>query len=422
MKKNYIKMNDGNYLSIGNIIEVIKKVADNKTATQSEIFLTIFNVNNFNNTTINNYCIGYRPVPIELKNKYYNLKEKYITDKCIYIDIVLSIINILENRINKIDNNSIELINNNKKLKDVINSLIEIAIKDINIKNIYINNIKKMNNYEAIIELLNYGILENMQPIYKQDINIKINKNELNDYLKIKLYFGQSYINSLIGLAKKDNMYACAELGSLEFDGFISGFKNYNKSYEYYLKAARKNHPKACFMIANLMLTNKIKFNFDIMWKYLKKSIKLDSAAGYNTLGLCYLKGINPKKVIDINKAKEYFVLSSEYGYVYAFNNLGKIYENENNIEEAIKYYKISADMNESWALNKVGEYYRKKGDYKSAFIYYNKAIECPINEVCLYAYYNLAKFYYENGNKCVNIKRDTKKAKEYYSKSKIKE
>ena len=30
-------------------------------------------------------------------------------------------------------------------------------------------------------------------------------------------------------------MYACAELGALEFDGLISGQKNYEKSYEYYM-------------------------------------------------------------------------------------------------------------------------------------------------------------------------------------------
>ena len=242
------------------------------------------------------------------------------------------------------------------------------------------------------------------------------------DYLKVKLYFGQSYINSSIELSKKDNMYACAELGSLEFDGLVSGVKDYVKSYEYYLKAAKKNHPKACFMVANLILKNKIEFNFDTMWKYLNKSIELDSAAGYNTLGLCYLRGINPDKEIDIEKAIKYFTISSEYGYVYAFNNLGKIYENNNDIEEAIKYYKISADMGESWALNRVGEYYRKNNDYKTAFMYYQNAINAPINEICLYAYYNLAKYYYENGNNCVNIKRDSKKANEYYKLSGIKE
>ncbi len=408
-------MNEGNILSLGNIINTIKSIADNKNASQSEIFSCLFNTNNINNTTINNYCIGYRSIPLEYKQMYKNM----YFNKDMFLDIFTSIINILDNRIYSKD---IDVINSNNKLKDVINSLILVCKKDKNIKKSFIDKIKSLNNYDAFMELLYYGIVENNQPIYKQDINIKINKSELDEYLKVKLYYGQSYISSLITLSKKENMYACAELGSLEFDGLVSGEKDYNKSFEYYIEAANKNHPKACWMVANLMLSGKVKMDFDTMWNYLNKSIKLGSAAGYNTMGLCYLKGINPENKIDINEAKKNFIIASEYGYVYAFNNLGKIYEDEGNIEEAYKYYKISADMNESWSLNKMGEYYRKMGDFKTAFMYYNKAIDSPINEVNKFAYYNLAKYYYEKGNICANIDIDSKKAKDYYNKAGIKE
>ena len=413
MKKNYIKMNENNYLSLGNIVNIIKKIANNKSATQVEIFSCIFNINNINNTTINNYLIGYRPIPIELKNIYSNLLEEYKNNKEIYINIILSLICILENKVIVRNDNTLNEINSNDKLKSVILELINISKKDKNINKEFINKISNMNNYESFIELLNYSILNNIQPVYTQDINIKINKEELNDYLKVKLYYGQSYINSLINL--KDNMYACAELGSLEFDGLVSGKKDYKKSFDYYLIAANKNHPKACWMIAYLMLNNKVKMDEEVMFKYLNKSIKLGSAAGYNTLGLIY------KKEGKLDLAKKNFIIASELGYVYAFNNLGKMYEEEGNIEESIKYYKISADMKESWALNKVGEYYRENNDFKTAFIYYNEAIKCPINEVCKYAYYNLAKYYYENGNNCVNIDIDKDKAKKYYLLSGIK-
>ncbi len=417
MKKNYIKMNNEDILSLGNVIITIKKIANNNNASQREIFSSIFNVNNVNNTTINNYCIGYRAIPLEYKKYYSDL----MNNKNGYIDIILSIMNILDNTIYVNNSKALDKINNNIKLKNVIIKLINIAKKDKSIKNSFISKIKSLDNYNAMICILNYAVLDNIQPVYSQKMNIKINKSELDEYLKIKLYYGQSYISSLISLSKKDNMYACAELGSLEFDGLVSGTKDYNKSYEYYLKAASKNHPKACWMVANLMITGKVKMDTNVMWKYLNKSIELNSAAGYNTLGLCYLKGINPEGIIDIEKAKEYFIISSEYGYVYAFNNLGSIYEKNGDIENAYKYYKISADMNESWALNKMGEYYRKQSKFDIAFMYYNKAIECPINERNNYAYYNLAKYYYENGNICVNIKRDSKKACEYYLKSGIK-
>lgn len=417
MKRNYIKMNDNdNYLSLGNVINTIKKVSNNKNAMQTELFCTIFNVNNVNATTINNYCIGYRAIGLEYKKVFVDLKRKFEQDKSIYIDIILGILSIMDDIIYVKDGSSLELINTNKKLNEVIKELLIIAHNDKHIEKETINNIKKLNNYEAFIELLNYSILENNQPVYTQSINIKINREELNEYLKIKLYYGESYINSLIELSRKDNMYACAELGSLEFDGYISGKPNYKKCYDYYYKAALKDHPKGCWMVANLMLTGRVKLEFDTMWKYLNKSIELGSFAGYNTLGLCYLRGINKQNKKDLNEARKNFQISAEHGYVFAFNNLGKTYEEEENIEEAIKYYKVSADMNECWALNKVGEYYRKKGDLKTAYIYYLKATESPITERIKYPFYNLAKYYYENGCEEANIKKDTTKAKELYS------
>ena len=416
MKRNYIKMNDNdNYLSLGNVINTIKKVSNNKNAMQTELFYTIFNVNNVNATTINNYCIGYRAIGLEYKRIFIDLKRKFEQDKEIYINIILGILSIMDDVIYVKDVSSLELINTNKKLNEVIKELLIIAQNDKHIEKETINSIKKLNNYEAFIELLNYSILENNQPVYTQSINIKINREELNEYLKIKLYYGESYINSLIELSRKDNMYACAELGSLEFDGYISGKPNYKKCYDYYYKAALKDHPKGCWMVANLMLTGRVKLEFDTMWKYLNKSIELGSFAGYNTLGLCYLRGINKQNKKDLNEARKNFQISAEHGYVFAFNNLGKTYEEEGNIEEAIKYYKVSADMNECWALNKVGEYYRKKRDLKTAYIYYLKATESPITERIKYPFYNLAKYYYENGCEEANIKKETTKAKELY-------
>ena len=408
MKKNYIKMNNGKKLSLGNIINTIKEISNNDNANQTEIFCSIFGINNVNSTTVNNYCIGIRAIPIEYKKIF---EDNYQNDKLAYN--IVSILNVIDNKI-YVDDNPINLINSSKKIQEVINKLLEISKLDENISSI--DRFIKENNYETIKELLYYAIIENKQPIYSQPINIKIDKNELNEYMKLELYWGQSYISSLIELANKNNMYACAKLGSLEFEGEITGKPNYQKSYEYYLKSANKNHPKSCWMIANLMLTNKIEYDFDIMWKYLNKSIELGSAAGYNTLGRCYLTNKNKENKQDINKAKYYFQIASDLGYVFAFNNLGKIYESDNE-EEAIKYYKISADMNNSWALNKVGEYYRKRNNLETAFIYYKKAIECPIKEVCKYAYYNLAKYYYEVGNKQLNIEKDEIKAREYYDK-----
>lgn len=408
-------MNDNkNYLSLGNIFNLIKDISNNKnTAMQSEIFCSLFNVCEINNTTVNNYCIGYRPIGIEYKKVYIDLKQKCVDDYSIFIPIILSLLSILEEHIYKTNDNSLDIINNNFKLNKLCQELLEIAENDEHIDSTFINKINKLldnnNLYEAIIEFLSYAIIDNIQPLYIQDINIKINKQELEDYLKVKLYEGISYITSLQELSKKNNMYACAELGSLEFDGLLSGKVNYEKSYEYYLKASSKNHPKACWMVANLILTNrigKIDYYFDIAWEYLNKAVNLDSSAALNTMGNCYLNGLTPDKKRNKNKAIYYYKQATELGYVYAYNNLGKIAEADNNMDDAIKYYEISADLGESWALNKVGEYHRKKNDLKRAFVYYLKSSQCPIKERNYYSYYNLAKYYY--------LKEDKTKAIEY--------
>ena len=412
MKKNYIKMNNNDkYLSFGNIVRIIKKVSNNKNAMQFEIFASIFDVNNVNNTTINNYCIGIRAIGLEYKKIFL---DKYRDDKRLFLTNVLSIISILDDKIYFIDDNSYNEINHNQKLSEVIKELLLIASNDEHISAEFINNIKLMDNYDAFIELLNYAINNNKQPIFTQDINIKINIKELDEYLKIKLYYGVNYISSLIELSRKNNMYACADLGSMWFDGSINGKSDYNESYKYYMKAANKNHPKACWMIANLILTKRVNYDFDTMWKYLNKSIELGSAAGYNTMGLCYKNGNNIDNIVDLEKAKYYFNLACDYGYSFAFNNLGKIYEEENNSEEAFKNYSISADLGDSWAQNKVGEYYRKNGNIELAYMYYCKSISSPIKERCAYAYKNLAEYFYKSGCEELKILKDTNKYKEY--------
>lgn len=391
-------MNDGKYLSLGNLFNLIKEVSIGKSAMQSEIFCVLFNIKDINNTTVNNYLIGIRAIGIEYKKIYIDLYKNYENDKDVFFEIIVSLISLLDEKIYNINDVNYNYINSNHNLIELCIKLFNISKNDVNVP-LEFNNmidyyIKNNMYYESIIEFICYAVIKNVQPIYEQDINIKINRKELNEYLKVKLYEGVSYIKSLILLSKKNNMYACADLGALEFDGEVSGVVNYDKSYEYYMMAALKNHPKACYMVANLIYKRKVNYDFDTMWKYLNKSIKLGSNAGLNLKGLCYLNGVNPSNKVDIRKAIKYFELSSKSGYTYAFNNLGYIYEKDNNTSEAFKYYKISADLGDSWALNRVGEYYRKQGDLDKAYIYYKLSDECPVNERCKWAKYNLDKYY----------------------------
>lgn len=87
-------------------------------------------------------------------------------------------------------------------------------------------------------------------------------------------------------------MYALAELGSLEYSGLITGKVNYESCFNYYLKAAKKNHPKASWMVANLIYYKKISgYTTEFAYEYINKAIKLGSIAAINTLGNFYYNG-----------------------------------------------------------------------------------------------------------------------------------
>ncbi len=414
-------MNDGkNNLSLGNLFNIIKQNSKVKeSSVQQELFCSVFNISDINKTTVNNYLIGYRAIGLDYKKIYIELKEKYKIDKNVFIKIFCNLLCILEEKVYKVDDINIEIINNNLKLRSVCNSLITLSKSDVSVSNCFTDTVIGLYNddnlYECFIEFLFYTILEKKQPVFIQDIDKNIIKYELDEYLKINLFEGISYITSLIELGKKDNMYANAELGSLEYSGLISGSVNYENSYKYYLSSAKKNHPKSCWMVANLILMNKVEEkSIDIMWEYLNKAYKLGSIAAINTIGKCYMSGVNPKKVVDVDKALEYFKKASENGYSYAYNNLGLYYESIGNEELALKYFKLSADLYNSWALNKVGEILRNKGNLEMAYFYYLKSIESPLSERNYYGYYNLAKYYYLVGNEELNIKKDLNKAKEF--------
>ena len=358
--KKYIKMNDcGSYLSLGNIFTTIKNIASNKnTAMQTELFCTFFNTNNINNTTVNNYCIGYRAIGLEYKKIYSDKYIKYKKDSCVFYNMMLNLISILDEHIYKSDIIDYDLINNNKKLNEVITNLLIIVDNDFNITDDLHKKIQDLydenNLYACFIEMLTYAILYNKQPIYNHNIEIDIKDNELIEYLKINLYEGISYITSLKELSKKGNKYANAELGSLAFSGILNNKKDYLLSYKYYLASANKNHPKGCWMVANLILTNRvgsIKKDFNTLWKYLNKAVELGSIAALNTMGNCYLNGINPNKEIDVENFKINIV---DYSYVVNQKNLSLyVILNIDGIVDVSEKEKIKSD-NEVLEINKL--------------------------------------------------------------------
>lgn len=432
MSKAFIKLNTNDeHLSLGNLFRIIKELAKNKSAAmQTELFCTMFEIRDINDTTVNNYCVGARNIGSDYKQIFINKNKKYQQNHNIFCNTILDLISVIDGVIYHDKENGIDFINNNanayylsKKLYNIAKNDKQVSRELIDIIKDYLNN-KKI--YEALVEELLFIVLEKKQPIYDSDSKKEVLEDILNDtsisaaslqeYLSLKLREGINYDYSLKLLADSNNAYACYEIGCNEFYGYVKGTPRYSEALKYYLIAADLNHAGSCYMVARIYIDGlvglKTKQELEKGYNYLNKAIELDNVAALNKLGTMYLEGVYPLKK-NLKKALECFKKASEANYVYAFNNLGKIEENNNNLDKAMEYYKKSADLGESWACNKYAEYLRcEKQEIEKAYDYYNKATLVNYHNVYYYAYYNIAKYYLLNGNNLVP--KNQNKALEY--------
>ena len=426
MVKKFIRMNNNNnQLSLGNFIKIVKNNSLNKQlSNQSDIFCIIFDIDDVNESTVNNYCIGARSISNEYKKIYIKIKNEYKNNKKQIQKIIGNISNIINGILN--EDTKIEDINKNTNLKKVCVTLYNISKNDKAVTKEFSDKIKeyidKCDLYNCIREALIYIVLEHKQPIYISDkinekietflYNTNISFESLEEFINMHFEDGINYDYTVRKLAKKNNPYALFEMGMSEYSGKMTGTPRYNKAFEYFATSAKYNHPRAKYIAGRMLLEGKVgnqtKEEIEQGLTYLKQAEKLNNIASLNVLGKYYMNN-------DIEKAKKYFKKAAEHNYVYAYNNLGKIYELEENYEKALEYYLKSADLEESWACNKVGEMYRlgigTKIDLLKALEYYNKALNAQIEYIENYAKYNLAKYFYMNGNYKINIEKDEEKA-----------
>ena len=98
MKKKFIKMNNNqNQLSLGNFCKNIKELAKNKSVgNQTEVFYCLFNVDDVSDSTVNNYCIGYRAIGSEFRQKYISYKNHYMQNPEIFDEVIIGLLSILD--------------------------------------------------------------------------------------------------------------------------------------------------------------------------------------------------------------------------------------------------------------------------------------------------------------------------------------
>ncbi len=437
MQKKYIKMNNNDeHLSIGNLFRIIKDSSKNKmSALQSEMFCTLFDLEYINDTTVNNYCVGCRSIGAEYKQTFLNKERRYEKEKIEFTDNIIGLINIMDGVVHSDIKDKIQFINESDSALSLAKKLYNLAKNDKQIINEFTNRLYQFINdkkiYDCLVEELIFIVLHKKQPVFEDELKKEVFETVLNDtsissidlqeYLSLKLREGINFDYSMKKLAESGNAYANFEIGSNEYYGYFTGSPRYDEAFKYLDRAAVMNHASANYMIGNMYIRGLIgsKSNEELKcgYEYLVKSYDLGNVAASNLIGNMYRDGIYPLER-DLDKAKEYYERASASDYAYAYNNLGKIEENNGNIKEAFKYYLISADLGESWACNKVGEYYRTdivERNMEKAFYYYNRALESNYKVLCNYAYYNLAKYFYIEGYANVVLKKDENMALEYY-------
>ncbi len=430
MKRAYIKLNcDDNHLSLGNLFRIIKELSKNKTnALQTDLFCILFDIYDINDTTVNNYCVGIRSIGDKYKQIFINKRKKYEKNHKVFTDMIIDILSVIDGK-NYSVRKPIDFINCNEKLIALAKKLYNISKNDKQVPNdfsdqlsLYINN---NDIYECLVEEICFVIIDKKQPLVESELKRGVLEDILNDtsisasdlelYLSLKLREGINYDYSMKELAKTGNAYANFELGSNEYYGYVKGYPRYDMAYSYLLVAANQNHPTANYILASMyingLINNQSKEDLEEGYKYLEKAYSLGNVASINLMGKMYLRGIYPLKE-NHNKAKELFLLASESNYAYAYNNLGLLMELDANLFDALSFYLKAATLGESWACNKVGEYYRKTGNKRKAYDFYIKAIDGNYQNICYYAYYNLAKYYYQNGFN--EIRKDKDKYIEY--------
>ena len=131
MKNTYIKLNNNdNHLSIGNLFNIIKKISKNKSgAIQTELFCILFNIDNISETTVNNYCTGFRAINYTYKQTYINYQKKYQNNKEILLSTITNLLSIIDGII--YNNLSISELNNLDSLKILIEKLHPLVKNDI---------------------------------------------------------------------------------------------------------------------------------------------------------------------------------------------------------------------------------------------------------------------------------------------------
>jgi TPR repeat protein len=256
--------------------------------------------------------------------------------------------------------------------------------------------------YEKAIKLGNNDALVNLRELDKI-LNEKINE-QIGELLK-KADNGDDFSINRLGLIYRDGI------------GFVT--KDYNKSIEYFEKAANFGNRESLNNLAKLYLDGKlVKQDYVKAREYYIRAAEMNDINALYNLGIIYENGLGIEK--DYAKSLEYYVKVKQLGVLWNIkNDLERIDKLIKIPQEICKLEKLAND-GDSKAANKLGLTYKngiKLGlqytiypDYTKAREYFERAVE--LNNTA--ALVNLGELY-ENG---LSVNKDYDTARCYYERA----
>jgi TPR repeat protein len=141
---------------------------------------------------------------------------------------------------------------------------------------------------------------------------------------------------------------------------------NINEALRFYKMAAIAGHPRAMYMVSEILDDKKYEHkNKELSFHWLKKSADLNFNFALANLGLCYLNGDRVKK--DYEKAFIYFSGAAIQNIPLAQNNLGSMFVNNLGKEKddvaALAWFLISAANNYELALSNISFLQKKMSE-----------------------------------------------------------
>ena len=210
------------------------------------------------------------------------------------------------------------------------------------------------------------------------NLKIKLNKKEINKYLKEKAFA----LNN-IGI-----------IFDIQGD-YDNGIDYYSQSLEIYEEMGNKEGIASS--LNNLGAIYKVQGNYAKAIDYFTQNLKISEeignkrgiAASLNNIGLIF------QEQSDYSKALDYFTQSlkiteeigDKRGISASFNNIGIIYQALNDYSKALDYFTQSLKITEEIgdkaeiapSLNNIGMIYEEQGNYAKAIDYYTQSLK--INE-----------------------------------------